>query len=188
MFDLLFVKLLLKVVNLRNLFWRRCGGGSGEMLVGYDYEAALASGEKVTGRVANFGGAKTVAAFFFVLPAIYDNFAFDRNGLLVLDVYLGGYGAFFVEFGELAHGFVEDDGDDSTVSEASAAGVVRAQGEAAVDAAVLQVELKGEFHAGVVGSTTAEAVVGLFRVEFECCGQSFCFILKRCPPQKAAAT
>src|SRR5580704_17973009 len=79
MFNLLLFNILVKVVNSRTLFRHRCGS-FGEMLVSDYHEAAFASGEKVAGRVADFGGAKTVAALFFVLLPFHDNFLINPNG------------------------------------------------------------------------------------------------------------
>ena len=117
--------------------------------------------------VADFGHAKTVAVAGVHLPAFGQDFLVDRDGLAILDRHFGGYGALFGEFGELAHGFIEDDGDDAAVSEASATRGVGAENEAATGAAGVAIEFEGEFHADGIGGATTETAVGGLRIEFE---------------------
>ena len=68
--------------------------------------------------IVDFGHAKTIAVTGVHLPAFGKDFLVNRDGLAILDGHFGGHGALFGEFGELAHGFIEDDGDDAAVSEA----------------------------------------------------------------------
>jgi len=80
-----------------------------------------------------------------------------------------------VNLEKLAHGFIEDDGDDATVSEASATGVVGAESEAAAGAVRVEIQFEGQFHTGFIGGATTETAVGGLRIEFEYVGH---FILR----------
>ena len=136
----------------------------------YHDEAALATGKEIALRVANLGDAETVAFAGVLLPAFGENFLVDGDGLAVLDGHFGGDGALAGQFGELAHGFIEDDGDDAAVSEASATGVIGAENEAAAGAVRFEIEFERQLHAGLIGGATTETMVGGLRIEFEYVG------------------
>src|SRR5208337_2809837 len=113
--------------------------------------------------IANFGDTETVAFAGIFLPAFGENFLVDGDGLAVLDGHFGGDGALAGDFGELAHSFIEDDGDDATVREASATGIIGAESEAAAGAVRVEIQFERQLHASFIGGATTEAAVGGLR-------------------------
>ncbi len=132
-----------------------------------DHESPLAACEHIAVAIANFGSAKAVSSLLFVLPAFDDNFLIDRDGLAIGDGHFRGDGALAGEFGEFAHGFIEDDGDDATVGKSSAATIVQAQDETAAGAAIVEIEFERKLHARGIGGAAAETAVGWIGIEFE---------------------
>ena len=130
-------------------------------------ETTGANGEQIPFPIADFRDAKPVAPGGLGLPALDEDFAIDGDGALVVNGEFGGDGALGGGLGELAHGFVENDGDDAAVGKAGAAGVAWTEDEAAASAGLVEVEIKDELHASVVVAAAAEAAVGGIGREME---------------------
>jgi len=84
-----------------------------------------------------------------------------RNGFQVFDGHLAGEGDDVMEFVDLAHGVVEDGGDDASVAVAGRSGVAFAEAEMADESLAFFVEDEFEAHAFGVIHAADEAVVFL---------------------------
>src|SRR5260370_14677776 len=145
--------------NSRNLFDR---SGVGEMSLVDDHKSYFAAGEHSAVSIANFRGAKAVSSLLFFLPAFDENFLIDRNGLAIGDGHLRGDGALTGQLGELAHSFIENDGDDATVSKTTTASIIQAQRKFAAGSAIVEIEFERQLHARRIGgAATATAVRGI---------------------------
>jgi hypothetical protein len=141
--------------------------------VRHNNKAAVASGEQISLGIANFGDAKTVATFFPFLPALNVNGFVDGDRFFVLDRHFCGNGLLVSESRELTHGFIEDNRDNATVSEAGAPGVMGTEGEAAARAASVEIEIEGELHASGIRCAATEAAVGGLGFEFDDVGHNY---------------
>jgi len=99
------------------------------------------------------------AAFCFNFVAFYAQRFVERDWLQVFDGHLAGQGDYVVELVYLAHGVVEDAGDDASVAMARGSGVAFAQAEAADEGLAGFVEGELEAHAVGVVHAADEAVV-----------------------------
>ena len=127
----------------------------------------LAAGQDFVLFVQDFGLVDVLAAVDADFPALDVQRLVQRDGLEVFDGHLFGEGDDVVQLVDLAHGVVEDGGDDAAVAVAGRSGVAFAQAEFADEGLALFVE--GEFEAHAVGIVRAagEAVVLL---QFEVAG------------------
>ena len=101
-----------------------------------------------------------------MLAAVNADFpAFDvqrfmqRNGLQVFDSHFFGHGDNVAQFVHLAHGVVEDGGDDAAVAVAGRSGVALAEFEVADEDSALFIEGKFEVHAVGIVWPAGEAIV-----------------------------
>jgi hypothetical protein len=105
------------------------------------------------------------AALMWVRPRFSDFAAFDaqrfvqRDGLEVFDRHFAGESDDVMELVDLAHGVVEDAGDDAAVAVAGRSGVALAEAEAADEGLAGFVEDEFEAHAVGVVHAADEAVV-----------------------------
>src|SRR5208283_1735981 len=130
-------------------------------------KSPFATRQQISLRIANLRFAKSVSPLFPFLPTFDDDFQIDRNGLPVLDRDLGGHRTLIGQFRKLAHGFIEHHGDDSTVGEPGATGVIRAQSKTPTCAAIIEIKLKMKLHAGFIRSTAAEATICVLGLELQ---------------------
>src|SRR5580658_3272707 len=93
--------------------------------------------------------------------AFYAQRFVERDGLQVFDGHFTGQGDYMVELVYLAHGVVEDAGDDSAVAVARGSGVALAQAETADEGLAGFVEGELEAHAVGIAHAADEAVVFL---------------------------
>src|ERR1035437_3452417 len=111
--------------------------------------------------IANLGGPVMFAAVDAHLPA-FDNERFEqRHRLQVGDFHLARQGNQIVQLVHLAHGFVEDGGDDASVGMGWRPDEAPLQAKAADEALALLVENKLQSESGCVGGTATEAIVGV---------------------------
>jgi len=101
-----------------------------------------------------------------VLASMHTDFAaFDaerfvqRDGLEIFDGHLAGEGDDVVQLADLAHGVVEDAGDDAAVAVAGRSGIALAEAEAADESLALFVEDEFEAHAVGIIHAADEAVI-----------------------------
>jgi len=94
-------------------------------------EDAAAAGEDFVFVVEDFGGVDVGASLHFFFAAFYAEGFVKRNGFQVFDGHLAGEGDDVMEFVDLAHGVVEDGGDDASVAVAGRSGVAFAEAEMA---------------------------------------------------------
>ena len=125
-------------------------------------EGSAAAGEDFALFVENLGHVDVPAAVHADLAAFHAQGFVERDGLDVLDGYLFGEGDDVTQLVDLAHGVVEDGGDDAAMAVSGRAGVTSAESEFADEA----VSFLGEFQAhalGIVG-TAGEAEVFLLGI------------------------
>src|SRR5260370_39750977 len=66
------------------------------------------------------------------------------------------------KLGELAHSFIENDGDDATVSKTTTASIIQAQRKFAAGSAIVEIEFERQLHARRIGgAATVTAVRGI---------------------------
>ena len=92
-------------------------------------EDAAAAGEDFILLVEDFGDVDVLAAVDADFPALDAQRFVERDGLEVFDRHLFGEGDDVVELVYLAHGVVEDGGDDAAVAVAGRSGVALAEAE-----------------------------------------------------------
>ena len=92
-----------------------------------DHESCFATGEHIAVGIANFGDAKTIPSPLLFLPTFDNDFLIDRDRLAIDNGHLRGNSAFARQLGELAHGFIENNGDDAAMSKTTTASVIQAQ-------------------------------------------------------------
>ena len=135
-------------------------------------KAAFASSEQISRSVANFSDPEAVASFFQLLPAFDVNGLVNGHRILVFDGHFGSDSPFIDEARELTHRFIENHGDDASVSEARAAGVVRPENERTPGTAGVEIEVERELHPGGIRCTATEAAVGGLGCEFDDVGHT----------------
>ena len=101
------------------------------------------------------------AAFYFNFAAFYAQGFVERDRLQVFDCHFAGQGDYMVELVYLAHGVVEDAGDDAAVAVAWGSGVALAEAEAADEGLAGFVEREFQAHAFGIVHAADEAVVFL---------------------------
>jgi hypothetical protein len=124
-------------------------------------EEAAAAGEDFVFVVENFGGVDVLAAVYADFPALDVQRFVQRDGLQVFDCHFFGQSNYVVEFVDLAHGVVEDAGDDAAVAVAGGSGVAFAQAEFADEGLTLLVEGELQAHAFGIVEAADEAVIFL---------------------------
>jgi hypothetical protein len=124
-------------------------------------EGAFAAGQHFVFIVSNFSAVDVDAALNADFPALDVQRFVQGDGLKVFNGHLFGEGDYVAEFVYLAHGVIEDGGDDAAVAVAGRAGVALAEAELADEGLAGFVE--GEFQPHAVGIVLAasEAVVFL---------------------------
>jgi len=117
------------------------------------------------------------AAFYADFPAFDVQRFVQRDGLEVFDGHFFGQGDYVAELVYLAHGVVEDGGDDAAVAVAGRAGVALAQTELADEGLAGFVEGEPEAHAVGIVLAAGEAVIllhldvaGVVALDFELSG------------------
>ena len=142
--------------NLRELFF--CVFG--EHFFGVDGdEDAFAAGEDFVFVVENFGGIDMGASAFFDFAAFDAQRFVQRNGLEIFDRHFTREGDYLVELVDLAHGVVEDAGDDAAVAVAGRSGVAGAEAEFADEGLALFIEDEFQAHAAAIALSADEAVI-----------------------------
>ena len=125
-------------------------------------EGPAAAGQHFSVFVENLGHVDVPAAVHADLAAFHAQGFVERDGLDVLDGHLFGEGNDVAQLVDLAHGVVEDGGDDAAVAVSGRAGVAFAEAEFADEAVPFLGELQA--HAlGIVGAT-GEAKVFLLGI------------------------
>ena len=122
-------------------------------------EGTAAAGEDFIFFVEDFGGVDVLAAVDADFPALDAQRFVQRDGLEIFDGHLFGEGNDVVELVDLAHGIVEDAGDDAAVAVAGRSGVTLAEAEAADEGLAFFVEDEFEAHAVGIVLSADEAVV-----------------------------
>ena len=102
-----------------------------------------------------------VRPWTLIFAAFYAQGLVQRDGLQIFDGHFFGEGDDVVELVDLAHGVVEDGGDDAAVAVAGRSGVAFAEAEAADEGLAGFVEDKFQAHAFGIVLATDEAVVFL---------------------------
>ena len=129
----------------------------------YDDEEALGSGENGAVRVLDFGLVEELAALAAEVAAGEDKRLVERDGTKVVDLHVAGHGEDVEGPVELAHGLVEERGNDATVDVPRGAFVEAVElelGGGDGDLGVGGVSGEDEMQALWVGGAAAEAVAG----------------------------
>ncbi len=114
-------------------------------------EEAAAAGQHLAFLIQDLGDINVLAALYFFLARLHAQWFVERDGLEVIDGHLAGNGDDVPQHVHLAHGFVEDGGDDAAVGVSGRAGVALAESEAADEAIALFVVGEAQAHAvGIV--------------------------------------
>src|SRR5258708_3454157 len=102
----------------------------GEHFFGVDGdEGTTAAGQDFVLFVENFGGVDVGASFYFYFAAFDAQGRLQGDWLQIFDGHLSGEGYYMMQLVHLAHGVVEDAGDDATVAVAGRSGVPPAEAE-----------------------------------------------------------
>ena len=112
-------------------------------------EGPSASGEDFVLLVQNFGDVDVLASVDTDFPALDLQRLVERDGLEIFDGHLFGEGDDVVKLVHLAHGVVEDGGDDAAVAVSGRSGVALAEAEFADEDLAFFVE--GEFQGHAAG-------------------------------------
>jgi hypothetical protein len=132
----------------------------GEHFFGVDGdEDAAAAGQDFVFFVEDFGGVDVGASFLFYFAAFDAQRFVQRDGLEIFDSHFTGEGDDVMQLVDLAHGVVEDAGDDAAVAVAGRSGVATAEAEAAHEGLALFVKDELEAHAIGIVHAADEAVV-----------------------------
>jgi len=131
-----------------------------EHFVGVDgNEQGSALGQDFAFLVEDLGDVDVLASFYFFLARLDAQRFVQRDGLEVVDGHLGGNGDDVAQLVHLAHGFVEDGGDDAAVGVPGRAGVALAEAEAADEGVALFVVGEAQAHAFGIVFAAGETVV-----------------------------
>jgi hypothetical protein len=134
----------------------------GEHFFGVDGdEDAAAAGEDFVFVVEDLGGVDVGAAALFDFASFDAQRLVQRDGLEILDGHFAREGDDVMEFIYLAHGVVEDAGDDAAVAMAGRSGIALAEAEAADKGLAGFVEGELETHAAGIVHAADKAIVFL---------------------------
>jgi hypothetical protein len=134
----------------------------GEHFFGVDGdEDAAAAGEDFVIFVQDFGGVDVGTSALFDFAAFDTEGFVERNGLEIFDGHFAGESDDVVEFVDLAHGVVEDTGDDASVAVAGRSGIAFAEAEFADEGLTGFVKNEFEAHAIRIILAADEAVIFL---------------------------
>ena len=122
-------------------------------------EDAAAAGQDFAPFVQDFGGIDVGAAALFDFAAFDSERFVQRDGLEIFDGHFTGEGDDMMQLVDLAHGVVEDAGDDAAVAVAGWSGVATAQTEFADEGLTLFVKDELEAHTVGIVHAADEAVV-----------------------------
>jgi len=96
--------------------------------------------------------------------SLHNNFLADANRTEVFDAQVGCDSVFRMKPASLAHDFVQQNGDDSTMKKSGPALVFIAELKTSDDALARAIYIEGKFHAPRVRSAAAEALVFRFGI------------------------
>jgi len=122
-------------------------------------EDAATAGQDFALFVQDFGGVHVGASFLFYLAAFDAERLVQRDGLEIFDGHFTSEGDDMMQLVDLAHGVVEDAGDDAAVAVAGWSGVTAAEAEFADEGLALFVQDELEAHAAGIVHAADEAVV-----------------------------
>lgn len=137
--------------------------GAGEVLVVNNDEEALGAGEDCAVGVVDLGLVEELAALAAEVAAGEHEQLVERGGAKVIDLHVAGHGEDAEGTVELAHGLVEQGGDDASMNVAGRAFVKLRELDVSGgggDAGVRCVDGEVEVESLRVGRAAAEAVVG----------------------------
>ena len=124
-------------------------------------EEAAAAGQDFILFVENFGHIDVLAAVDLDLARFDTQRLMERHWLQILHGHFGRERDHLVQLVHLAHGFVEDGGDDAAVAVSGGAGVALAQAKAADETIALFIVGEAQAHAFGIVLAAGEAIIFL---------------------------
>ena len=124
-----------------------------------DDEDAAGAGEHRALVIDDLGGADETASALGKLPRLNAQWFAEWHGTEVFHFHLRSWGDHLAQFAQLAHSFIENCGDDSTVAVAGRAGVAAGKPEIGDNLLALVVEKEFQVHSVRIVSSAPEAEV-----------------------------
>jgi hypothetical protein len=106
-----------------------------------------------------------VAAFLLHFERFHHQILFDAHGAQILDLQIGSYGVRLTEAVDLAHRFVQHQGDDPAVNPSARALIFRGYLKMAANTLVFFVQLKDQTHSTRIRAAATETRIR--RIGFE---------------------
>src|SRR3974390_3097064 len=129
---------------------------------GIDFdEGACAGRQHLSFGIADFGGAEVFAAVDADLPALRHQLRRERNRADVVDLHGSGDGDDSAQLADLAHGLVEDGGDDASMRVHRRPLEAPRQHEVTDKTVVLFVQMELEVQAVLVFRATSETIIAV---------------------------
>jgi len=129
------------------------------MMAVNDHEDAAAAGENRSLVIEDLGSAAKSAAAPADLSGFNPQWLMERHWPQILDRHAGGGGGKIAQFVQLAHGIVENGGDNSTMAVSGRAGVTPAQSKVAGVVLSGRISAKLQMHAVGIVLPTGKAII-----------------------------